>query len=530
MTASRWLRVAIVAVFVACSLWGIEQDLPYTPEVDEPDYVVRAGRIASTGDLDPRWFGHPGSTVMYPLAGLYHLWHAATHGGSWLHPNRQMSETFRASPSEFFLIGRLLMVTYMALGLPLVHRIGQQTLGDRSGLVAAWLTAISPLLVAHAQLVRPDTASFLFGMLALSACLRLLDEPSLRRQLLAGGAVGLAVASKYSLLALVPVLVVADGLLLRPAPRRDGLWLGAALGLLAVPVAFVVTTPYFLVELPTALANIRYETSKSHLGADALSPWSNVWWYLTHALPASLGWPATLAAGAGLVLLARRRRPGELLLLAFVLSVMLELAFSRLHWARWLIPILPVVALSAGGALCDGIGRLRLGVRPARAAAAVAVLVLSLAPADGIIRLGLQHANPSTRLAAREWIVAHIPTGSRIAEEWYTAPLVADDFYGYSRNRYAPVTVDSAKRYLVLERHALADDRTLADYRREGFEYLVVSNAMYDRYLAEPGRYAAEADFYRTLFREGQLLEQFWPSRVRGGPIIRVYGLTARSP
>ena len=160
----------------------------------------------------------------------------------------------------------------------------------------------------------------------------------------------------------------------------------------------------------------------------------------------------------------------------------------------------------------------------------MAVLVLSLAPADGIIHLGLQHANPSTRLAAREWIVAHIPTGSRIAEEWYTAPLVADDFYGYSRNRYAPVTVDSAKRYLVLERHALADDRTLADYRREGFEYLVVSNAMYDRYLAEPGRYGAEADFYRTLFREGQLLEQFWPSRVRGGPIIRVYGITARSP
>jgi len=85
----------------------------------------------------------------------------------------------------------------------------------------------------------------------------------------------------------------------------------------------------------------------------------------------------------------------------------------------------------------------------------------------------------------------------------------------------------------VLERHALADGRTLADYRRERFEYLVASNAMYDRYLAEADRYAAEAEFYRTLFREGELLEQFSPSRVRGGPIIRVYrlaALTARSP
>jgi len=47
MTASGWLRAAIVAVFLACGLWGLEQDLPYTPEVDEPDYVVRAGRMAS---------------------------------------------------------------------------------------------------------------------------------------------------------------------------------------------------------------------------------------------------------------------------------------------------------------------------------------------------------------------------------------------------------------------------------------------------------------------------------------------------
>jgi len=145
----------------------------------------------------------------------------------------------------------------------------------------------------------------------------------------------------------------------------------------------------------------------------------------------------------------------------------------------------------------------------------------------------LQHANPSTRRAAREWIVAQVPSGSRIAQEWYTAPLVADDFYGYSRDRYAPVTVDSGKRFLVLERHALADGWTLADYRRERFEYLVVSNAMYDRYLAEADRYAAEAEFYRTLCREGELREQFSPSRVRGGPIIRVYRLaavTARSP
>jgi len=530
MTVSRWLRAAIVAVFLACSLWGIEQDLPYTPEVDEPLFVVPAGRIASTGNLNPRWFGHPGSTVFYPLAGLYHLWQGSSHGGSWLHPNRQMAETFRASPSEFFVIGRLLMVAFVVLGLPLVHRVGERTLGDGAGLIAAWLTAISPVLVVHAQLVRTDTASLLFSMIALLACLRLLDDPTPSRQVLAGAAVGLAVATKYSLVALLPVLLVADALALRWEPRRTRRWLGIVLGLLAVPATFTLATPYFLIELPRALADIRFQASHSHLGADALSPGRNLWWYLTQAFPAGLGWPATLAAGVGLVLLALRRSPPELLLLTFVCAVMLELTFHQQHWDRWIIPILPVLALTAGSAVCGGVTRLRLGPRAARALAVAAVLVLSLAPASAMIRLGLRHTNPSTRLVARDWIVAHVPSGSRIAAEWYSAPLVPDDFYGYSLNRYAPVTIDSGKRFLVLERHALADDRTLDDYRREGFEYLVASNAMYDRYLAEPGRYAAETDFYRTLFREGQLLEQFWPSRVRGGPIIRIYRLTARSP
>src|SRR5207253_1016019 len=154
MTGSGWLRAAIVAVFLACSLWGLERDLPYTPEVDEPSFVVPAGRIAATGDLNPHWFGHPGSTV------------------------------------------------------------------------------ICPLLFAHAQLVRTDTACFFFALLALAACLRLLDDASPGRQLLAGAAVGLAIATKYSLAALLPVLLVADMLTLRSTRRRDDGWLGVALGLL----------------------------------------------------------------------------------------------------------------------------------------------------------------------------------------------------------------------------------------------------------------------------------------------------------
>jgi len=118
----------------------------------------------------------------------------------------------------------------------------------------------------------------------------------------------------------------------------------------------------------------------------------------------------------------------------------------------------------------------------------------------------VRQASPSTRVLAREWIIRNLPTGSRIAQEWYTAPLVGTDF-------------------VVSEQWSLAAGHTVDDYRYDGYSYLVVSSAMYERFLAEPDRYVSEVAFYQTLFAEGCLLQRFEPSATRGGPVIRIYEL-----
>ena len=51
-------------------LWALRRFLP-VPEIDEPFFVRPAVQFAGTGDPNPGWFGHPGSTVIYPLAGLF---------------------------------------------------------------------------------------------------------------------------------------------------------------------------------------------------------------------------------------------------------------------------------------------------------------------------------------------------------------------------------------------------------------------------------------------------------------------------
>lgn len=57
---------------------GIRKNLPYTAEANEGTFVSLAMHIAASGNLNPGWFGHPGSTVIYPLAGMYHTWYTLT--------------------------------------------------------------------------------------------------------------------------------------------------------------------------------------------------------------------------------------------------------------------------------------------------------------------------------------------------------------------------------------------------------------------------------------------------------------------
>src|SRR5262245_45049744 len=70
--------VVLVVVSSVAHLWALRRDLPI-PEIDESAFVRPAVRIAASGDPNPHWFGHPGSTVIYPLAGLFHAWDVLGH-------------------------------------------------------------------------------------------------------------------------------------------------------------------------------------------------------------------------------------------------------------------------------------------------------------------------------------------------------------------------------------------------------------------------------------------------------------------
>lgn len=544
LAAARWIVAGLMVVALGVHIWGMRRNLPFTPEVDEPVYVTRAVMIAASGYLNPGWFGNPGSTVMYPLAASYHVWHAARHAGTLLRADTSVSSRFHSSPAEFYFLGRLLTIAYAVLSVMVVYLAGERAFGQRAALAGSALWVFYPIAVAHAQMVRSDSAAVFFGMLALWLCLRLYERPTIRNHMMAGLAIGLGIATRYFMVSLIPVLLAVDALVIYQAKSRaarlKSLWPGIVLGLCASLAAFAISTPYFFRDFATAVNDLRFEAEATHLGADGLSLAGNLLWYLTKAIPVSISWPQMILAVIGIALIAQSRKPQQALVLSFVAIFLAGISLSNLHWQRWIIQVLPPFALMAAYGLDEVTARLaarlRLSLPSRRALLLVSVLLISAWPAYNLALFDIRGAGFGARLLARDWIMQNLPPGSRIAQDRYSAPLVRDDFFGHPPERYSGPLPEND--FIVYERYSLAPGRRPDDYYRDGYRYLVVSSAMYERYLAEPDRYAAEVDFYQTLFRDARLLQHFNSSAGRGcfenvaghllQPDVRIYQLQER--
>lgn len=255
------LGLAVAAMLAQMAFAMVSTAVAQTPTIDEPVYAGAAVVQLQEHRLqyNPE---HPPLGKLLMGAGLAFTTPRldSKFTGTQTQLGRALLYESGNDPGQLMLAARLPIIALTLLFGLVVFGFARELAGAAGGLVALALFAFSPNLIAHGSLATLDVpaAGFVLTACWLAWRARLRPLPYLP---LAGLALGAAVATKMSMLAAVPVVMLLAGWSFRyarqqhprqehqpGAPRRDWLRaLAAAVGVAAIAVAVVWAT-YLLVD------------------------------------------------------------------------------------------------------------------------------------------------------------------------------------------------------------------------------------------------------------------------------------------
>jgi hypothetical protein len=243
-------------------------------------------------------------------------------------------------------------------------------------------------------------------------------------------------------------------------------------------LAFVLSTPVAILDLPNLLAGLNQVASaeSSHPGIEG-NTWS---WYASYLLEREGIFVALGVLQMTKILFTRYKR--GIVLVSFPCIYYLFINQLAVRVDRTVMPVVPFFALLTGLLLVQLYDRFAQSTL-----SAVAPVILGLATVLVIFPSLKSTVDADTNLlkidgreTARQWLEANLADGTRVAVESYSPYL-------------------NTKRFTIEGVGAIVD-HSPDWYIRNGFEYLVFSQGMYQRFFNDPSRYQLWVDKYSHAF------------------------------
>ena len=417
---------------------------------DETSIVPRSWAIADGGGLDPGWYDYP--SLLFLL----------------------LAPTQLGLDEPSYGTARVVAVCLGVLGVAAAWWLGRVAVGPFAGVAAAVVVAVATTHVAYSRMAVTDVLL----TLGVTLCLALLLSGRLEW---AGVAAGLAASAKYPGAILLVPLVVAGW----------GAWRRVARSVALAVAAFVLTSPFVVLHANDAWDDFRRVQSLARDGwlgfeDDPAAPLA-----FTGRLWETVG-PVALLAVAGAVLALVRRTRDDLVLLSFGAAYGLSLLTSSAHFDRYVLPLVPVVAVLAART----------------PPLAVATLVACVVPLWWSVADARSLTGRDPRLDAAAWIERNVPRTDRVAADSSTLPL-------RDRNVLRLELPGPGRRFDV--------DRDLERLRARGVRWLVVGGSVADRVLDAAAHYPREARFYGDVARLKPVFATEADPERRPRPWLRVY-------
>jgi hypothetical protein len=459
-----------------------------------------------TGDLNPHFFGHPGTVLIYLCAVIY--------GG--------LALDGQLAFADLFYFARLSVVGFAAGSIFLTYLIGKRMMSYRSGLLAAALLSVAPLHADFSRLARTDVPMTFFVLASTWFVISIAQAGRWRDYLVAGFLLGLGVATKYPALLLALVIIWAHILqqlrIQRPVwanlPRLIGAGAATLFGAFA-------GSPYLFIDFESAWTDITFEARGYHLSATSDGFFSALAWYLSNPLLTSIGFLGALMVIAGAWSVIRRRISAASILLVFPVCFMIFISSLSLRWHRWVIPVIPYLCLLAAFGLEETVAFFRKILAdnarvPLRVCAWAFALAMLVQPLLYALPTATALANTDTRTLAHDWILKNVPRGSALLAESNTPQLPKGRFRYYwaqfrilpNDDQYENFPVSLPYNYPIGAVGTLVD---LDSIEQMQIDYIVLSN-LYDRLRSEvfhEGQAGVFGETHREVVMYEAIMERY---------------------
>ncbi|MFN7146038.1 MAG: glycosyltransferase family 39 protein, partial [Myxococcota bacterium] len=412
------MLVAIVLVALALRLWAIDFGLPMAEaRPDEMTIAFQAMKFGR-GDLNPHSFNYP-SLFKYVVFGIFGAYYAVGRAIGHFAGQEDFLRAFFDGAVTFRLLMRLFSALLGTIGVALLAR-------GPGGLWSAALLAVAFLHVRDSHFGVTDITMVTLATAAVLAADRLRTDGTLKAALVAGALAGLATSTKYNA-ALLCVPIAIAGVLSSGPPIK---LVGAAA--IAMVGAFLVGTPFALLDLGTFVRDFRYELG--HLAEGHYVDVGNGWvHHLTASLRHGLGVPLLAAGLFGVVVAFLEDRRRAVVIFAFPILYYLAIGRGETAFYRYILPVVPFLCMAAGGLVA------RLQRTRGTASAALFAAALAAPPLMSSVQALRLMAAGDTRDAMGAWIEANVPSDATIvhAGAYTGAPMLQRNVANQTREYVA---------------------------------------------------------------------------------------------
>jgi Dolichyl-phosphate-mannose-protein mannosyltransferase len=509
---AAWLAgaAAILAGALALRLWGIGHGLPYVYNADENAHFVPRAVGMFGHSLNPGYFVNPPAYTY-----LLHLAFDLRWGS-----REAVGDALAVDRTSVFELARIVSALLGTAAVGLLLWSGRRMMGGAVGLIAGALLAVAFLPVHYSHLALNDVPTLAPVCLTLLGVATIYRDRGLHGHAIAGVGLGLACATKYT--AGILVLTIVAATVLGPRFRISGLLLAGAAAL----AAFVVANPYAVLDFGAFRDGLSHQSEASGDGGGklGLSTDSGIVYYVSTATW-GLGWlPALFAAGGAVGLSLRSPRLAAILVPAPIVFL-LFMGLQDRFFARWLLPVYPLLCLLAAWSAVALAGLLRRRSSRRLAAAALGVLLC----VQGLVfsvHNDVVLARADTRELARDWMVDNVPIRSKVVVEPFVPAAWAADAQsvtegtgnGFRWNKWPTTRAPDAAGGGVIrleDYERFTRPGLLGSYERGGFCWVVTGSTQYGRAYAEPKAVPRALDYYKALGREGELVYEVGPGASR---------------